>query len=91
MLYGHSFDLAAFRRVPFLIAFGTRDTNADDVPRAWDPYLGRTRVERATAYARALRAAGVDATLRVDPDSAHAISVRMRNNALAFLQGLGQT
>jgi len=37
-LFGHPFDPAAFRRVSFLIAVGGRDTNAADVPHAWDPY-----------------------------------------------------
>ena len=87
-VFGHPFDPAAFRRVAFLIAVGGRDTNAADVPRAWDPYLGRTRVERAAAYARALRDAGVRVSLRVDPASAHEVSARTRAAALTFLRSL---
>lgn len=69
----------------FLLGVGGRDTNAADVPRAWDPYLGRTRVERAAAYARALQEVGARAAFQVDPDSAHGVSPRMRDDALTFL------
>lgn len=85
-IFGHPFDLAALRGVSFLIGVGGQDTNADDVPRAWDPYLGRTRVERATSYVRALREGGLSASLRIDPTSAHGVSQRMRDDALAFLR-----
>ena len=32
--------------VQFLLGVGTDDTNPSEVPRAWDPYLGMTRVQR---------------------------------------------
>jgi pimeloyl-ACP methyl ester carboxylesterase len=85
-IFGRPFDLAAFRHVPFLIAVGSLDTAAADVPRAWDPYLGRDRVARATAYVRAVRAVGGQATLRIDPGGDHEVRPATRDAALAFLR-----
>jgi len=85
-LFGRPFDLAAFRRIAFLIAVGDLDTNVADVPRAWDPYRGRDRVERATAYARAVCGVHGHATLRIEPGSGHEVTPAARDAALAFLR-----
>ncbi len=85
-VFGRPFDLAAFRRVAFLIVVGDLDTNAADVPRAWDPYLGQDRVARARAYAQAVRATDGQASLRIEPGSGHEIRPTTRDAALAFLR-----
>ena len=85
---GHDFDYAAFQRVPFRVEVGGEDTNPDDAPRAWDPYLGRTRVDRARAYARTLADIGVGATLQVYPGAGHGVSAAMHDDALRFLEGI---
>lgn len=85
---GREFNDEAFKRVPFQIAIGGQDRNSAETPRAWDPYLGQTRVERATAYTKALQALGVKATLKVYPDAGHAVTPQMQADALDFLQGV---
>ncbi len=83
---GRDFDAEAFKQVRFQVEVGGQDGNPNETPRAWDPYLGRSRVDRARAYTRALQELGVPATLTVYPEAGHGISPQMQNDALAFLQ-----
>jgi poly(3-hydroxybutyrate) depolymerase len=82
---GKDFDAAGFRAVPFWIAVGELDADAADTPRAWDPYLGTTRVDRARSYARTLRDIGARGSLAVYPGTGHTISPQMQADALRFL------
>ena len=83
---GRDFDAEAFKQIRFQVEVGGQDTNPNETPRAWDPYLGRSRIDRARAYTRALQELGVPAELRVYPEAGHAISAQMHDDALAFLQ-----
>jgi len=85
---GYDFNYEAFKQVPFRISVGGSDTNPDDTPRAWDPYLGTTRLNRATNYAKALQNIGVDAKLVVYPGVGHQITQQMQDENLAFLKGI---
>ncbi|HEX5501015.1 MAG TPA: hypothetical protein VFW96_00250 [Thermomicrobiales bacterium] len=87
---GHDFDAAAFARIPFWIGVGGLDDNAKDAPRAWDPYVGATRLERARRYARALQQQGLHAALAVYPTAGHGITPAMREDALAFLEDVAR-
>lgn len=86
--FGADFDYAAFRRVPFRVEVGESDTNPDDVPRAWDPYLGPNRVGRARAYSRTLADLGLDVALQVYPGAGHGVTQPMHDDALRFLEGI---
>lgn len=88
---GGEFNYDAFKRVPFLILVGGLDSNPTETPRAWDPYLGQTRVERAQNYTRALQNIGVKATLKVDAQAGHGVSRKMYADALEFLQDAVKT
>jgi predicted esterase len=85
---GHDFDYAAFKQVPFRVEVGGADDNPNDTPRAWDPYLGQTRVARARTYAKALADIGVNVTLQVYPGAGHGVSPAMHDDALRFLEGV---
>lgn len=85
---GGEFNYEAFKRVPFMVLVGGRDGNPNETPRAWDPYIGRDRIERAQRYTKTLQDIGVAATLRIDPEAGHGVSLRMHDEALAFLQGI---
>lgn len=85
---GRDFNADAFKQVVFRIAIGGRDTNPDDTPRAWDAYLGKTRVDRARAYTRALQDMGVQADLAIYPDADHGVSGPMLNESINFLEGI---
>jgi len=85
---GRDFNYPAFRNVAFWVAVGELDTSAADTPRAWDPYLGTTRVERARAYARTLQDIGVQSSLAVYPGAGHTVTPQMQADALRFLEGV---
>lgn len=85
---GYDFNYEAFKRIPFRISVGGSDTNPNDTPRAWDPYLGTTRPDRAANYAKALQDIGVDAKLVVYPGVGHQVTQQMLDENLAFLKGI---
>lgn len=85
---GRAFDYQTFKRIPFRIEVGAADTNPDDAPRAWDSYLGVTRVDRARAYAKTLSDLGMAVTLGVYPGAGHGVTQAMHDDALAFLAGI---
>jgi predicted esterase len=60
---GRPFDPVALRRVSFWLGVGTDDTDAEQVPRAWDRYLGATRIQRAERFAEALQTVGAPVSL----------------------------
>jgi poly(3-hydroxybutyrate) depolymerase len=82
---GAPFDPVAFGRLPFWIGVGGADANPADTARAWDRLEGRTRVERAQAFARQLQARGVNASLHVFGGTGHEETGTMRAGACAFL------
>jgi pimeloyl-ACP methyl ester carboxylesterase len=81
---GHPLDLDALRQVHFLVGVGLLDANPSDLPRAWDPYEGSTRVQRAGAFVGALRANGIPAQLHVFAGVGHDLSAQMIAQGLAF-------
>jgi predicted esterase len=82
---GHPLDMDALRQVQFLVGVGLLDANPEDLPRAWDPYEGSTRVQRANAFVAALQANGIPAELRVFAGVGHDLSAEMVTFGLAFL------
>ncbi|MGI8855347.1 MAG: alpha/beta hydrolase [Thermomicrobiales bacterium] len=80
------FDAAAFRQVPFFLGVGGADSNADDAPRAWDPYIGTTRIARALSFEQTLTSLGLDSSLTVFPNVPHDVTNDMRGQAMAFLE-----
>lgn len=82
---GHRFDPRALAGKPFWIGVGAGDTVADQVPRGWDPYLGRTRLERATRFSEVLQSMGAAVSLNVFPGTGHDETAIMRTRACAFL------
>ena len=80
------FNGAAFRQVPFFLGVGGADSNGADTPRAWDPYLGTTRIARAQAFESALTNLGLDSSLTVFPNVSHNVTNDMRGQAMSFLE-----
>lgn len=85
-ILGHALDWDSYKRISFWVAVGERDTQPNDVPRAFDPYLGSTRVERATAFEKSLFALGLDAHLVLFPNTGHEVTPEMRKSAIQFLR-----
>jgi predicted esterase len=86
--FGRTFDVAPLTRIPFWVAVGADDQNVDEVPRQWDPYVGRTRVERAQRFVQRLVGAGIPAELTAFPGVGHELSDEMRARALDFIAAL---
>jgi predicted esterase len=85
---GHPFEPAALVGKPFWIGVGANDDVAEQVPRAWDQLLGRTRLERATRFAQELQALGAQVSLNVFADTGHEETAVMRERACEFLTSL---
>jgi pimeloyl-ACP methyl ester carboxylesterase len=75
---GQPFNMAAFEAVPIWIGVGGADNNAADVPSAWTPYIGNTRVDRATHFTQALQSLGANVSLTVFPNTDHTLTDEMR-------------
>jgi pimeloyl-ACP methyl ester carboxylesterase len=75
---GKAFNPARFESLPIWIGVGGADNNAADVPAAWTPYIGPTRVDRARHFAKTLESLGVDASLTVFPNTDHTLTDQMR-------------
>ncbi len=85
---GHALDVAGLRQVQFLVGVGGDDTNPGDLPRQWDPLLGRTRLARAQTFARTLERMHVPAELMVFPGAKHQLTAAMASRVGAFLENL---
>ncbi len=83
---GRALDSEQLKNISFWLAVGSNDTRTDDVPRAFDPYVGKTRLERARAFQNALLSLGVNVRLIVFPNTGHEISSGMWQGALQFLR-----
>ena len=82
---GRSVDLERMARARFWIGVGGADTNESEVPRQWDPSLGRHRVERAQRFAAALGQLGCDVQFTVVPGAGHRLTPPMLEQAGRFL------
>jgi pimeloyl-ACP methyl ester carboxylesterase len=79
---GVPFSAESFAGVPVWVGVGGQDTNPADVPHAWDVYIGKTRVERARSFTRALQQLGCEVSLTVFPGADHGLTERMYTEAL---------
>lgn len=86
---GQAFNSEAARQVQYWIAVGGADNRSEDVPRQWDRFLGKDRIERAQRIVAALQQSGAKATLTVFPGAGHEVTEQMRQGALDFLASLG--
>jgi pimeloyl-ACP methyl ester carboxylesterase len=84
-LSGRSVDQVRLTGVRFLIGVGATDTNNGDVPRQWDTYVGRNRVERATKFASVLAELGCETSLSVVPGTGHELNLAVMEQVTGFL------
>lgn len=82
---GKPFDARTFVQVPVWIGVGADDNNPNDVPDAWDPYIGDDRRERAEQFTSTLSRMGVDVTLDVFDGASHGLTDEMRGAGCAAL------
>lgn len=83
---GWSLDWDRFKCISFWVAVGDKDNRPAEVARAFDPYIGRTRVERAQRFESALAKLGIDAHLVIFQNADHEVTDEMRNGAIKFLR-----
>jgi len=82
---GHPINPIRLKQVHFFIGVGGMDNAAGDVPRQWDAYEGKTRLERALEFADALKSRGVHCTVQVFPGVGHDFTNAMLARAVQFL------
>jgi pimeloyl-ACP methyl ester carboxylesterase len=82
---GRAIDQQQLAAVRFLIGVGGADNREGDVPRQWDPYEGKTRLERATRFGQLLGQLGFQAQVAVMPGMGHEVNGAMLEQVVAFL------
>jgi pimeloyl-ACP methyl ester carboxylesterase len=86
---GHRFNrVHLIEDTEFWLGVGSEDNNPGDLPRAWDPYLGSDRVQRARAFQAALHRLGARSVLVAFPGERHVMSADMVAGAEGFLRAL---
>jgi pimeloyl-ACP methyl ester carboxylesterase len=83
---GRPLDMQRFKSVRFWIGVGARDDRDADVPRQWDPYIGKNRVERATRFGALLTELACDTQVVVVPNAGHEIVPAMMEHINGFLE-----
>jgi pimeloyl-ACP methyl ester carboxylesterase len=78
-------DWESFKKISFWIAVGAKDDQPGEVPRAFDPYIGSTRVARACAFNSALEKVGVKSHLVIFPNVGHEMTAEICQEAMKFL------
>jgi pimeloyl-ACP methyl ester carboxylesterase len=81
---GRPLDSARLRQVDFLVGVGGADSAAGDLPRQWDPYLGKTRLDRAGEFVKAMQGEGVPCRLKVFPGAGHEVNQAMITEVINF-------
>ena len=84
-LSGRGVDQRRMAGVRFLIGVGATDNKDGDVPRQWDSYVGRNRVERATRFAAVLSELGCETNLTVVPGTGHELNGAVMDQVAGFL------
>lgn len=82
---GRVLDTAHLARVRFFIGVGGGDNRDGDVPRQWDPFVGKNRVERAERFSAVLQSLGCETRLAVIPGAGHEIVGPMVEQSVEFL------
>ena len=85
---GQKFDAAATQQIAYWIGVGGSDTKSEDVPRAWDQFVGTNRVERAKRYVEILQQFGARANLEIFPNAGHEVTGVMQEHAIQFLANI---
>jgi len=85
---GRAIDPSALSGVRYLIGVGAQDKNEGDVPRQWDPYVGKSRLERAQRFSADLSRLGLSVQTVVVPDTGHELSGPMIDQVTGFLGGV---
>jgi pimeloyl-ACP methyl ester carboxylesterase len=86
---GQAFDARQFESVPIWIGVGAKDTADEDVPDAWDPYIGTDRLDRARSFAGALHSVGATVALTEFANTDHTLTDEMRAAGCAALARAG--
>jgi len=82
---GRGIDALRMTGIRYWIGVGAGDNREGDVPRQWDQFLGKTRVERATRFGAVLRELGCETYVSVVPNAGHEIVPAMMDQITGFL------
>lgn len=82
---GRPVILDSVRRVRYWIGVGELDNKDSDVPRQWDDFQGKNRLERAEKFERALQDVGCVTRLLKSGGVGHELPPRAIDDAVRFL------
>ncbi len=85
--FSRAVDVGAISRVQYWVGVGANDNRDADVPRTWDAFLGRNRLERGARFARAMEAAGSVTRFAVLPNMGHELAPPAIADGIGFLAG----
>jgi pimeloyl-ACP methyl ester carboxylesterase len=85
---GHAFEPQTLSGKAFWVGVGASDTQPEGVPRLFDPFIGSTRLERASRFTEALQQLGANVQLNIFTGVGHEETALMRQRACAFFSGL---
>lgn len=84
--FHYPLNFSDIRKLAFYVAVGADDNKAGEVPREFDPYVGKDRVERAKIFSDKLKGLGVETKLAVFPNTGHEVTADMRRDSIQFIQ-----
>ncbi len=82
---GRPVIIDSVKKVSYWIGVGELDSKDADVPRQWDTYQGKNRLERAERFARAVQDAGCVTRLFKTTGVGHELPPRAIDDAVRFL------
>ena len=82
---GRGIDALQMTGIRYWIGVGAGDNREGDVPRQWDQFLGKTRVERATRFGAVLSQLGCETYVSIVPNAGHEIVPAMMDQITGFL------
>jgi pimeloyl-ACP methyl ester carboxylesterase len=83
--FGRTVTRDGLGSVPYWIGVGSNDVRTEDTSRAWDAEFGVTRVDRAAALTRYLRAAGAEVSFSQFDGVDHAMTDSVREGIADFM------
>lgn len=78
-------EASAISRVQYWVGVGANDDRDSDSPRAWDPILGKNRLERAARFANAMEQAGCVTRISVTAGAGHELLPPAMDDGVRFL------
>ena len=84
--FHYPLNFSDLRKLSFYVAVGADDNRPGEVPREFDLYVGKDRVERAKIFSDKLKSLGVETRLAIFPNTGHEVTADMRRETITFIR-----